>query len=432
MKCWLVIPCVMLLVLSGCASSPRSEEGLTPPPPIPSNEVAEALVSLSVQMQRQVAAIAHDLEQKFPTDATRKITLNWRIRTFEICARARSRENAMSGLIELWFWSIVNPRHYQTGSGKDSFGESQAMVVQKAGEIEATAEAMVRRAVPPNRFDALKAKVEESAVHGEAYLSGDASKSDPLANILEATKLSSLLAIPLSPFSAFTGVKTGGDAAARMAVTADRAVTLLVDYPELLSWHMQAAVLEMQSQDTPQTLISELKRTNASIEALVLIARDLPQKIRTEGVALLDQSRPAQADVRQTLAALNEAAVSLEKLNAGVLQLITTVTPVPASPGAGVGAGTAHVPPEAAPARPFDIREYTTALNAAATTARDLQATLQSTSALIESPTLPAHLAEADHTLQQLIATIALWSLAVILFATICVYLCVRLLRRPA
>lgn len=411
----------LLFVLCGCASSPRGEEGAPPPPPpIPVNEVANALASLSDQLQHSVGAISHDLEERIPTDATRKTTLLWRIRTFEICARARSRENAMSGLIELWFWTMVNKRHYQTGSGKDKFGVSQEMVITRAADIEAIAERMVRRAVPPERYEALKAKLEEAASQGEAYLSGDSSKSDPLGSILEATKLSNLLAITLSPFDAFSGVKTGADAAARMAVTADRAVNLLVDYPELLSWHMQAAILEIQAQDTPQTLIAELKRTNASIESLVVIARDLPEKIRTEGVALLDQSRPAQADVRETLKALNEAAVSLEKLNTGILQLITTCTPAPKDPAA-----------TATPGRPFDIREYTTALNATATTARDLQATLQATKGLIESPTLPAHLAEADHTLQNLIATIALWTMAVILLATICVYACVRLLRRP-
>ena len=344
----------------------------------------------------------------------------------------------MSGLVELWFWTVVNTRHYQTGSGKDKFGFSQEKVVKKASEIEAIAERMVRRAVPPDRYDALKEKIEEAASQGEEYMSGDTSKSDPLGSILEATKLSSLLSITLSPFDAFSVVKAGGDAAARLAVTADRAVTLMADYPKLLSWHMQAAILEIQSQDTPQALLAELKRTNASIEALVVIARELPDKIRSEGVALLDQSRPAQADVRETLKALNEAAVSLEKLNAGVLQLITTITPTKAdaksaelSPEAAQAAHPSQPSEAAQPARPFDIREYTTALNAAAATARDLQATLKSTSALIESPAVPAHLTAADHTLQRLIATIAWWTLAVILFATVCVFTCVKLLRRP-
>ena len=412
---------VALLILCSCARSPHVEDRVAPPPPpIPSSEVANALVSLSDQLQHSVAAISRDLEGSIPGDATRKTTLRWRIRTFEICARARNRENAMSGLIELWFWTVVNKRHYQTGSGKDKFGVSQEMVITRASEIEAIAERMVRRAVPPERYEALKAKLEEAASQGEAYLSGDASKSDPLGSILEATKLSNLLSITLSPFDVFSGVKTGGDAAARMAVTADRAVTLLVDYPELLSWHMQAAILEIQSQDTPQALLAELKRTNTSIEALVGIARELPEKIRTEGVALLDQSRPAQTDVRETLKALKEAAISLEKLNAGILQLIVTCTPAPKDPAT---AGP--------PGRPFDIREYTTALNATAATARDLNDTLKSTKTLIESPALPAHIAEADHTVQNLVSTIALWALAVILFATVCVFSCVRLLRRP-
>lgn len=410
---------VLLVVLCSCARSPQGDESVAPEPPrIPRTEVASALQSLSDQLQRQVQSLATELEASIPTDAVRKVTLGWRIRTFEICARARSRDNAMAGLIELWFWTAARTRHYQTGSGKALFGEQQKLVLDRSIELELIAENMVRRAVPPERFEVLHKQVIDATAQGDAYLAGDSTKSDPLASILEVTKLSSLLAIPLSPFDAFTGVKTGADAAARMAVTADRAVELMADYPKLLSWHMQRALLEMQSQDTPQSLLSELKRTNASIEALTVIARNLPAQVRVEGLALLDQSRPAQVDVRETLAALTEAAKALEHLNAGILQFVARVTP---APGTAVKAPSDH---------PFDIRDYTTALNAATVTAEKLQTTLRATSAIIDSPAISIHVTEASQTLDALIARIAWWTLAVILFANICVYTCIRLLRQ--
>jgi hypothetical protein len=417
------ISVVLILALSGCARSTAVDDaGLPPPSPIPASEVSAALQSLSDQMQRLVQITSLELETAVPTDANRRTTLGWRIRTFEICTRARSRDNALAGLIELWFWSATSSRYYSTGAGKSVFGTAQQVVIERSNELEGIAEKMVRRTVPPERFDELKKQILAATVHGQAYLAGDGSKSDPLGNLLEATKLSSLLSITLSPFNAFSGVKAGGDAAARMAVTADRAVDLLVDYPKLLNWYMQKAMLEIQAQDTPQALLTELKRTNNSLEALTTIARNLPAEIRTEGVALLDQSRPAQADVRATLAALTAAATALERLNTGIMQLITSVTPTPST-------STSNSMPTEAPGRPFDIREYTTALNAATVTAEKLQGTLEVTQALIQSPAITTHVASATDHLDGLISKIGWWLLAVIVTTTICIYGCVRLLR---
>ena len=419
------ISVALILVLSGCArSTPVDDVGLPPPPPIPATEVSAALQSLSDQLQRLVQVTSLELETAVPTDAIRRTTLGWRIRTFEICTRARSRDNALAGLIELWFWTASSSRHYSTGAGKNLFGTAQQVVIERSNELEGIAEKMVRRAVPPERFDELQKQILAATVQGQAYLAGDGSKSDPLENLLETTKLSSLLSIPLSPFNAFSGVKAGGDAAARMAVTADRAVDLLVDYPKLLNWYMQKAMIEIQAQDTPQALLTELKRTNNSIEALTTIARNLPAEIRTEGVALLDQSRPAQADVRATLAALTEAANALERLNTGITQLITSVTPTPTT-----SPSTSPSMQTEAPGRPFDIREYTTALNAATVTAEKLQGTLQVTQALIQSPAITTQVASATDHLDGLISKIGWWLLAVIVTTTICVYGCVRLLR---
>jgi hypothetical protein len=421
------ISVALILVLSGCARSTAVDDaGLPPPPPIPATEVSAALQSLSDQMQRLVQITSLELETAVPTDAIRRTTLGWRIRTFEICTRARSRDNALAGLIELWFWSATSSRHYSTGAGKSVFGTAQQVVIERSNELEGIAEKMVRRAVPPERFEELKKQILAATVHGQAYLAGDSSKSDPLGNLLETTKLSSLLSITLSPFNAFSGVKAGGDAAARMAVTADRAVDMLVDYPKLLNWYMQKAMLEIQAQDTPQALLTELKRTNNSIEALTTIARNLPAEIRTEGVALLDQSRPAQADVRATLAALTEAANALERLNTGITQLITSVTPTPTT---SPSTSTSPSMQTEAPGRPFDIREYTTALNAATVTAEKLQGTLQVTQALIQSPAITTQVASATDHIDGLISKIGWWLLAVIVTTTICVYGCVRLLR---
>jgi hypothetical protein len=443
---------LLLIGLAGCGESSRDSTTGTSPvnaPPIPPTEVANALRSLCDQMQSQVNNAAMALEQISPTNDTRRRTLRWRIQTAEICSKASNRDNALAGLIELWYWTVTSQVYFTTGSGKNVFGANQTLVVERVEKLSVTAEKMVRRAVPPERFNDLEKQIRAASADGDAFLSGDPQHANPLGTLLEVTKLESLLNLTLSPFDAFSGVKAGGDAAEHLAVTADRAVVLMANYPQLIDWHLQAAVLELQSQDTIQALLAEVHRSNASIEAALALARDLPAEIhrsnasietaltlvrelpaqvRKEGVALLDQSRPAQADVRDTLRALTEAATALERLNTGVDQLIGRFTPV-----ANVSPGTAPITPapvDGPPARPFDIREYTAALNAATSAAKDLREMVSASEQLLASPAIPARLTETKGTAQNLIAIIAAWVIAVLVIATACVVVGVRLLRR--
>lgn len=423
--------CLVLLALVGCGDQGRepAQDGADtaqpaqPAPPIPPEEVAAALTSLSLQLQRQVGQLAIQLEEIDSSNATRRQTLRMRLRMSDVCRQARSRDNAMAGLIELWFWTLATERYFSVGSGKAQFGDQQTLVVEKCAALATAAENVVRRAVPGKHFEELKRQVNDSAVHGDAFLSGDSSQHNPIGGLLEVTKLESVLDLALSPFGAFGGVKAGGDAAARIAVTADRAVDLLADYPQLLEWHLQSATIEFQSQDEIKALMAEVKRTNTSLEEALKLTREMPAQIRTEGIALLDQSRPAQADVRETLKSLTEAATALERLNAGVDQLLARLMPAPSATE-----NTASA--DATPSHPFDIREYTAALNAAAVTARDLQQTLIATEKLVASPAIPSRIGEADRLAQKLIHTIAWWSLALLLALTTCVLVSVRLLRR--
>jgi VanZ family protein len=415
---------LLVLLVCGCGDQTRKAADGTDLAPIPPNEVAAALVTLSDQLQSQVAGTAAMLEKEQPGNEVRKRALRWRIRAFEICQRARSRENAMSGLIEIWYWAAAFTRHLTDGTGKDQYGAQQAVVVTRAQKMEATVERMVRRVVPPERFAALQQQVTQALAQGDGFLAGDAPLSNPISSLLEATHLESLLSLPLAPFDAFSGVKAGGDAVARLAVTADRAVDLLAEYPKILDLHIQSAVLDIQAQDATRTMLAELQRANASVEAAIALVRALPAQLRAEAVALLEQSRPAQADVRETLRALTDAANALERLNAGVDQLVARAAPAKA--------GTAPDAPAKAPARPFDIREYTEALKAATATANDLRQTLGATETLLASPLVPTRIDEANRTFRGMIATIATWLIALLVTITACSVAIVFARRRAA
>lgn len=418
------ILCLAIMALAGCGEAtrhaePTASKPAATAPPIAPEEVANALDSLAEQVQLRTNLAAAAIEQGSPTNDTRRQTLRWRLRTAEVCRKARYRDNAMAGLIELWYWMAAAERHLTAGKGKDRFGAQQTIAVEAVRHLRTTTEQMVQRAVPKDKFPELRTRIEATTEQGDAFLAGDNSHANPLGGLLEVTKLEGVLNLALSPFDAFGGVKSGGDAMARLAITADRAVDVLAEYPQILDWQLQAAAIELQGQDSAQTLLSEIKRTNTSIEAAVALMKTMPAQVRQEGVALLDQSRPAQADVRETLKALTEAATALEHLNSGIDRFVGRFDK-PEDPSK----------PAEPPGRPFDIREYTEALNTAAVTARDLQQTLVATEKLLASPAIPSRIDEADQAAHSLVHTIGLWSIALIITLATCVVVMVRLLRR--
>jgi hypothetical protein len=427
----LIVLLVTLVLVGGCTGEQRTttstaasdKSAAAPAPRIAPAEVAGALDSLSNQMQQQVQAAADEMEKLMPSNDTRRRTLRWRIRMAEVCTQARWRDNALAGVIELWFWAIVTERHMSIGEPATYFAAHLERLAERTHGLVVTAEKLVRRCVPPERFDDLKNRILAAAESGDAFVSDQKSSGSPIGGLLEVTKLESLIAIPLSPFSAFEGVKTGGDAAAHLSVVAERAVDLMATYPQVINWQLQAAMVEAQSQDGVAGILREVHQANTSVTELLTTIRAMPAQVRSETVALLEQSRAAQGDVRETLASTTKAAEALEKLTAAIDAVLARIMPPPGTKET-EGAGT--------PSRPFDIREYTAALEATAVAARDLRTTLASAEALIAAPAIPARVAEVDRSLTTLVATIAGWCIAVLIIATGCVVVLVAVVRRTA
>jgi hypothetical protein len=429
-----ILMLVVMVLVNGCAGDQRAATTSTaapsvelPPkataPRIQPEEVAAALISLSNQMQQQVQAAADEIERLVPGNDTRRRTLRWRIRITEVCTQARWRDNALAGVIELWFWTLATERHFTTGEGKAYFTEHHDKILERVRGLITTAEKLVVRCVPPEHFAALKTRVMATVESGDAFVVGKGGAGNPLGSLLEVSGLESLISIPLSPFSAFAGVKSGGDAATHLAIVAERAVDLMTTYPRLIDWHLQTSLVEMQSQDGIAGLLREVHQANASVTDLLTTIRAMPAQVRSETIALLDQSRAAQGDVRDTLASTTKAAEALEKLAAAIDTMLARVMPPP---------GAKEPAAEGPPGRPFDIREYTAALEATAVAARDLRVTLASAEALIAAPAIPARVADVDRSLHSLVATIAGWCIAVLLIATGCVVAVVLVVRRTA
>lgn len=218
--------------------------------------------------------------------------------------------------------------------------------------------------------------------------------------------------------------------------SAERAVYYAQRMPQLLSW--QAELLVSQLADNPESkqLLTNAARLSASAEIFANTAVQLPDLIKEQRQATIQQvfdnltaeekkARELLGEARQTLNAGNEMAVSVNAAVKSIDELVRFVTPTNANAAAGDTNG-----------RPFDVLEYGAAATQFAVAAKELNTLVTSVNAT--TPQL-AHLSEqagerADHVLLRTfgfgLVLILVFSVSLVLAGMIMVRLAYRFLAK--
>ncbi len=392
----LLAGCLLLLVSCGSdvtISSTRNGpagEGQAAAAQIAPEDLGPTLMAFSRRLEGRIDRAAMDIDKAEPRNEIRRYTLRMRIRTAEFVGESLGRSNAVVSMVELWYLTVSMEAYYQTGNGKALFGAHQAIAVDAMHKLREEAEGIVQRVLTPEHFTALKQEIVEAVGRGELFAAAQIEKSNILADLLSVSHLQSILSIPLAPFDALNGVSKGSDALHQLADVGSRAVELAARYPRLLSWYIQLMSVEIQEQDAAKSALSDLHELSLTAKELGQTAKELPARMRVEATALLDSSRDAQKTTQGTLdraqataEALDRAARSLDSLVKTVDAFIAGFRPPPGSP------------PPAAPApgaRPFDIRDYTAAIQATEASAREIRGAVDALNNVTSAPELEKRL----------------------------------------
>lgn len=392
----LLLGCLLLLVSCGSdvniaatrngpAGSGQEAAGQIAP-----EDLGPTLLAFSRRLEGRIDRAAMDIDKADPRNEIRRYTLRLRIRTAEFVGESLGRSNAVVSMVELWYLTVSMEAYYQTGNGKALFGAHQAIAVDAMRKLREEAEGIVQRVLTPERFAALKKEIVEAVGRGELFAAAQIEKSNILADLLSVSHLQSILSIPLAPFDALNGVSKGSDALHQLADVGSRAVELAARYPRLLSWYVEMMAVEIQEQDAARNALSDLHELSLTAKELGQTAKELPARMRVEAGALLEQSRDAQKTTQGTLdraqataEALDRAARSLDGLVKSVDAFMATFRPPPGSP------------PPAAPApgaRPFDIRDYTAAIQATEASAHEIKAAVDALNNVTSAPELEKRL----------------------------------------
>jgi hypothetical protein len=392
----LLVSCGSDVTIAGTRGAPAGD-AQTSATQIAPEDLGPTLQAFSRRLEGRIDRAATDVEKAEPRNEIRRYTLRLRIRTAEFVGESLGRANAVVSMVELWYLTVSMSAYYQTGNGKAIFAGHQSIVVDAVNKLREEAEGIVKRVLSPEHFIALKQEITDAVGRGELFAAAQIEKSNILADLLSVSHLQTILSIPLAPFDALNGVSKGSDALHQLADIGSRAVELAARYPRLLSWYVEMMAVEIQEQDAAKNALSDLHELQLTVKDLGQTAKDLgqtvkdlPMRLRVEANALLDQSKDAQKTTQGTLEraqatadALDRAARSLDGLVKSVDLFIASFRPPPGSP------------PPAAPAQPghpFDIRDYTTALQATEASAREIKDAVDALNNVTSAPELQKRL----------------------------------------
>lgn len=280
----------------------------------------------------------------------------------------------------------------------------------------------------------IDAFAEESEI-GERFFAYH--RADPDAVL--GSFLTGMVSTPLSALNPFSGVSETAVAIHDVAGSADLIRDVVVNTPGELRWQSELVIHDFRNSPELQRTLASLENVAKTTAEFAVIARELPQQVRLEVEALLNEVGEAQVQLNATLeqvqttlqevepllvsservtVSIAEAGAALEKT---FMALDTTMVTILGTPEARAAAAARRDPNEES--EPFRILDYAETAEVATSTAVELRALLEELQEITDGERAQELVDLANRTTATVVDHLALRIGQLILAATACALL---------
>jgi len=351
----LLLPaCTSWWPMPGRNSSPYSEQ-----------ELSADMAQYAGYFSSVVSAAADEIAYQAHSRAVRRSTLVWKLRTIPWAQEVAFSDIPQKAYVKSLGLAKAIHDYLSVGDGRAIFGEHQPIAVKAAKDIEQAALAIGPRFLDSQQVARLESQLEELArkypIRGRDF----STQRNAQIAITEldsgSTGLGWVLGIPMSPFRALEGVGSTGVALLEINRTALEVAAIIDELPRQNRWQLELLLYDIEERDTMIAGLAAFEQMAASADRASLAIDRLPDALR----AALEDSTGAIAEINQVLLNARELMVPLSATVDEVGQITARIAELQADDGEA-----------ATPGRPFDIREYETALHEAGSTATELRGLL--------------------------------------------------------
>jgi hypothetical protein len=221
--------------------------------------------------------------------------------------------------------------------------------------------------------------------------------------------------VPMAPFRALSGVSDTAQAINRFSETGRYFADTVAVLPQVTRWQLELVLHDFEDQETVRELVSRWGAMAESAQQFAAATDRLPKDLREQASQLLAETGAEQEEIRTTLAQLASTAAQIGSAAGAWTGTLEEVRALQGTGGDAAGGGQAA---DAAPGRPFDIREYESTAIQIKEAAAELRQTIGALQGLIGSSETSATLGGLDDAIARgegLVDTVAWRALQVLL-----------------
>jgi hypothetical protein len=455
---------VVAVLLSGCATSAFGKSSGASQQKAKAQPISEDVLRSEVNEFGDRAMIAvNDAASQIVLQSTDSLVIRRAIRwKIIVVRRTRSvitQSDPRQGLLNAWVASARMHIWFTEGPGRDSFGDLQPIAVNASVEVLRGIEGIARRFLPEDQFAAVRDAV---AGYAKASAFGSIAMEEAIDTgaVPPGGAFAAIFGLPLAPFTAVQGVSEAAAAIRGFSIVAQQLTDIAARAPEEGRWQAELFLLDIAHLEGVVPAIKSLTTAANAIAQLASTAKELPADVESLLTRVSEQVNANQAKIQLTIADARTAMADANKLldsatpALGAAQNASSSLSDAGKSWQGViqsadkafGPFGAKAPAGAAPAKPFDIKDYTDALRQADEAAVHLTALVAQVQQTIQSTAVDNRVNEiasradaavanasanargvVDHALLGLAALIGLAFLAAVAYRVIAVYL----MRRP-
>jgi hypothetical protein len=275
---------------------------------VTSQELQIRVSEFSSHFADVVEASADEIMSRTSNPAIRRQALGWKIYAISACQSAATSSDPLMAFIDTWTFILQMADYFETGGGKDVFGELQPIAVNISRSLEAQIMNMVKEKVLPEGFDKTQSFVDswvrEHPIKTQFYTRD--STMPLLTNIYRAGKKGTMATMG----SIDQGIRDISD---RISFLAD-------NLPRQARW--QAEYL-MENTVSGQRLEETLNNVNTlvkSVDRMALVVEQSPELIDKERTAVFAGIREERKEVLKSIS--EQRIETIQEVNKEILEVI--------------------------------------------------------------------------------------------------------------
>ncbi len=254
-----------------------------------SQEIQIRVSEFSSHFAHAVEASADEIMSRTTDPTIRRRALVWKIYAISECQSAATSADPLMAIIDMWTFVLQMADYFETGGGKDAFGELQPIAVNTARSLEEQMVNMVKEKALPEGFDFVQGFVDDWA------------REHPIKTRFYTHDSTIPLLTDIYRVSQMGALSTMGSIDQGIKDVSDRIWFLADNLPRQIRW--QAEYL-METTVSVQKLEEALNNVNTlvkSVDRMARVVEQSPELIERERTAVFAEIREERKEVLKSI-----------------------------------------------------------------------------------------------------------------------------------